>query len=820
MLRNLLADELPAEKPQPVNLLAPESSEGPALSTPPVPKASTYLPDVNLTIDHPADISHDALNDAIQTDVYGRPRHMTANLDRPLGVAAMRKIAEMMGPIGAPAVLATDVAVREPKLAQESAKAGVRMLESIPRGIAGLMDMLGRTAALQNSDLEDPGFETELTRKVALGFAEIGKTAYDFYKDRMEEGPEAPDPEVFRGSFMSNPSVTRLAANIIQNVPLVAATAAASLTTGGVAPLMLFGGMAAGEAFEESKAALGGEASGDAGTQAAAMTGAMSGIGNVVLMALPIHKGLEALGLGAKASSTASFTALGALMTPFNNVVAKMGGDDARQLFEGMTESLITMAASGFILGAMSPGRGKQIDGLVQKAAKEGVTPREIDAVREAITDQIVENAPAVSAALKEKAIVAKEAAEAKKTAKNEKRKTDTVNLIAESILAQKGVPKGEFTPELVIAGKREALERIEMKEYGDRLMGEPGKLLNREKRLRFELKKELAEIDAAAEAAAMAPVEPVKTEAATDFAKPAETVGKEFFKTFDTDGKGVDMTVAGEAFGKKIEQALADGSTVTLLTDGKEVPIVAVRKSMMQDAQGQSWGNFNLAMGADTVRIEPKGSSAKPAASKVTQEVPVSKVAQDGPLKGIEGTGEKTPLGLSENVEASAVLKEIIKEQGGLGTLPTGKTMEMEAQATKAVEFMDADFARAKRVALGQEAAPAGLYPENVYTAVRTRAEAQGDAALLRDLAVNSQVPRDARVMGQRIKSLDSGNPESPVDAMREMVQVREQAVERRTKQPVSESKKQEAKKIKERIVKEAPKKEDWISFIQSLKC
>lgn len=400
MAVDLLAQ--PKDTAQPVDLLSAGAEGTATLSEPAVPKASTYLPDVNLTVDHPADISHDLLNDTLQTEVYGRPRNLTFHPDPPAISPSAAEIATgNFAGLAARAGMA--VAESEPGFLPEQGKAAVRMLESIPKGIGGLMDMLGRTAALQNSDLKDPGFETKLARNVSLGFAQMGKTAYDFYKDRGEHGWEAPDPEVFRGSFMSNPSVTRLAASIIQNVPLVAATAVASASTGGAAPVALFASMAGGEAFEASQEAQGPDAGSAEGVRRSALTGAAAGIGNAVLMSLPIHQALEATGWNPKLVSSASFTALGAVMTPFNNVIAKLGGDQSRKLFDGMAESLLSMALSGLVLGALAPGRATEIDDQISAAAKAGVTPHEMDEVRTAIGTEIAQNPEIVGKVLQEK---------------------------------------------------------------------------------------------------------------------------------------------------------------------------------------------------------------------------------------------------------------------------------------------------------------------------------------------------------------------------------------------------------------------------------
>lgn len=363
----------------------------------PTPETHTaYVPERDSTVEHSADMSHDQVNDAVQTGVLERPRNLFFNPTAPDIAKGAADI--LTGHIESLAEKAGEALTEnEPKLPGEALKAGARMAESIPKGLGGLLDMMGQNLVDQ-AKLNDPKYQSNLATTIGQGMSEIGKNAFEFYKERGENGIEAPDPEVFRGAFMSNPSVTRLVAGIIENVPLVAATAALSAGTGGAAPLALFGSMAAGESFESAK-----EQGSD--TQKASLVGVASGIGNMVLMSLPLEKYIAALGKGAlpeAALKSASFAGLGALMTPFNNFTARLGGDKTRKLTEGLTESLITMALSGLILGGMSSGRGLEIDGMIQDAHKNGVSPHDIDAAREVIAKQIQENPEAISEALLE----------------------------------------------------------------------------------------------------------------------------------------------------------------------------------------------------------------------------------------------------------------------------------------------------------------------------------------------------------------------------------------------------------------------------------
>lgn len=173
---------------------------------------------------------------------------------------------------------------------------------------------------------------------------------------------------------------------------------------------------------------------------------------------------------------------------------------------------------------------------------------------------------------------------------------------------------------------------------------------------------------------------------------------------------------------------------------------------------------------------------------------------------------GEIKARGLSKNIETKAIESGLTK---GFGELPEYREVKMADQARLAQDLITKDAEFARRVAMGEEAAPKGIIPEAVLVAVENRAIKAGDVATLRDLATKSTLTAEATGMGQRIRTLGERNPDSPVGAIAEIKQARES----KTKDP-NKVRKSTVKEIKEEIQKKTPTKKDWSSFVESITC
>lgn len=187
--------------------------------------------------------------------------------------------------------------------------------------------------------------------------------------------------------------------------------------------------------------------------------------------------------------------------------------------------------------------------------------------------------------------------------------------------------------------------------------------------------------------------------------------------------------------------------------------------------------------------------------------------------LTAIPGDGVAKPRTLAQGVAEKAVAENLTK---GFGDIPEYNTVNMAAQAKKASDLLSTNPDQALKIAMGEEAPPAGIIPEAVFVAVENKAILEGDVNTLRDLATASRLSTEATTMGQRIRTLGERDPESPVGAIKEVQAAREKGIESKMGKGGNMKKAlmAEAKQIKESMRKAAPKKQDWQGFIESLEC
>jgi hypothetical protein len=186
-------------------------------------------------------------------------------------------------------------------------------------------------------------------------------------------------------------------------------------------------------------------------------------------------------------------------------------------------------------------------------------------------------------------------------------------------------------------------------------------------------------------------------------------------------------------------------------------------------------------------------------------------------PLKPVESTGPTRQSALSLGVEAKAVEQKLTDT---LGDVPRYNRVSMAEQAQKASKLIEDEPDRARRIALGHEAAPADVLPESVFVALEDRALKSGDVETLRDLATRSSLSGEATAMGQRIRTLGERAADSPVAAMQQVKSLREEAFAKRTGKKLAQAAKETAGEIRQSIEKSAPTKETWDSFISSIEC
>ena len=203
--------------------------------------------------------------------------------------------------------------------------------------------------------------------------------------------------------------------------------------------------------------------------------------------------------------------------------------------------------------------------------------------------------------------------------------------------------------------------------------------------------------------------------------------------------------------------------------------------------------------------QVTPQAKATVNENAKVqTGQVPQSKVQ----VPQAEGQVKTSKLGL--RVEQTAIEKKLTSD---LGELPQYKTMNMKEQANKAATLINSDPEKAFRVAMGQELPPAGLTKESVFKAVEGSITTPEDAVRL----ANSPLVSEASELGQRIKSLDVKTAESPVEAIRQVINARSRALEGKSGS-IEKAITKTTEEIKKRV--KTPDRYDWNNFIESIKC
>ena len=158
---------------------------------------------------------------------------------------------------------------------------------------------------------------------------------------------------------------------------------------------------------------------------------------------------------------------------------------------------------------------------------------------------------------------------------------------------------------------------------------------------------------------------------------------------------------------------------------------------------------------------------------------------------------------------------------EDAFGDIEYYNKVSVKRQAEETAKLINEDYDRAIRIAMGQENAPGDLLPESVLIGVKNQAIKTGDTELLINLATaEGGVARESTVLGQRIKMLDEGLEDDAFRNIKKVVSERRNNYQKKTGKSVDKAIKQETDKIKEAIKKSAPKKDDWLDFVNSITC
>ncbi|GAG07089.1 unnamed protein product, partial [marine sediment metagenome] len=230
-------------------------------------------------------------------------------------------------------------------------EAGV--LDVIGKGVVrGAEGMLGATGSITRWIGDVAGIEP---------VSNAGEYWSNYWEKAQQEGFAAPDPFVFRGTFLENPSIKRAIGIVGEAVPSLAAALTASMVTGGTSlgawiggalgvsartagHLVAATGLGALEGAPQYEEAV--EAG--KGVAEASAYGLLSTAATAALEFLPISRMLDAKAVTGIRKGLLRFAEFGgeeaaqeAAQQVVQNAIAKLGYDDTRQLFEGIIESMI-----------------------------------------------------------------------------------------------------------------------------------------------------------------------------------------------------------------------------------------------------------------------------------------------------------------------------------------------------------------------------------------------------------------------------------------------------------------------------------------------
>ena len=133
---------------------------------------------------------------------------------------------------------------------------------------------------------------------------------------------------------------------------------------------------------------------------------------------------------------------------------------------------------------------------------------------------------------------------------------------------------------------------------------------------------------------------------------------------------------------------------------------------------------------------------------------------------KAEEESGGEKVRSLSKGIEADAIEKGLVED---LGDLPTYAQRNMKEVAERSLGLINKDPELAKKIAFREVPEQDGYRAEELYTALRVKAIAEGDVDMIMRLSSDESASIGTEA-GQRVKALDSKNENDPVRAIKEI--------------------------------------------------
>ena len=266
----------------------------------------------------------------------------------------------------------------------------------------------------------------------------------------------------------------------------------------------------------------------------------------------------------------------------------------------------------------------------------------------------------------------------------------------------------------------------------------------------------------------------------------------------------------AKDIYGNKV--VIPEGEALTpyelkgnkiLLQDGETY---IVSKNQFQNIKGQS------VAGEAPILKQPSGKKFEPKPIKVEEKPVIKKVPREQlPVKPLDEKGKIKVSRLEARIKESLgnLNQDAIDDLG----LATYNELNKIENIKKASEYVIENETEAMDVLLGKQQAPKGILRNSIFIAMQNKATQDVNKALALKLA-----SLESTRFGQEISILTEIDEYSPVKAVSKLVKIHEKAVQKRTGKKPSETKKQNIKSIKDKI--KQPTKNDWIAFIDEIKC
>lgn len=228
-----------------------------------------------------------------------------------------------------------------------------------------------------------------------------------------------------------------------------------------------------------------------------------------------------------------------------------------------------------------------------------------------------------------------------------------------------------------------------------------------------------------------------------------------------------------------------------------------AQSEAPIPDVNRETSINSNTAPGTEKVGIEPGSKIATPIDEAQKSQAP-------------EFGQKQSKIGKS--IEAKAIESKLTE---GFKTTAGFDPITIKGQANMATDLINNHFDDARDIIKGNAPLPDGLRGTSVITAMEQyiKNNPNGDPLLAEELA-NSHLVSATSAAAQEMRLMAERDPDSATAKFQEIKNAREEAARKRYGKDLSKAKDRVVDDIKKEIKKATPRKQDWSSFIESIKC